>query len=210
MPRTRIKICGIRDDDALYAAAEAGADAVGFMFVKSSVRYIQPEEAYALMTALPPFMSSVAVVADPDIDEFSDIEEACPTTYTQLHGNETEKAVKALGPDVIKAVKFDPATIAAELAKWEANDDVFAILIDGSTGGAGIALDWELLSSHTDNLTKPLILAGGLNPGNVAAAIRAIRPYAVDVSSGVERERGVKDAELIEAFCEAVREADRG
>jgi phosphoribosylanthranilate isomerase len=208
MARTRIKICGIKDDDALLAAAEAGADAVGFVFVESSPRYVDPETAFALMSGLPPFMASVAVVADPDLDAFIEIEETCPTTYIQLHGNENDKVVKALGPDVFKAVRFDPQTIAAELAKWEDCEDVLAILVDGQTPGSGEPVDWQALAAHTDHLSKPVILAGGLTPANVGEAIRIIRPYGVDVSSGVERDRGLKDPALIEAFCRAVREAD--
>lgn len=208
MARTRIKICGIKDDDALFAAADAGADAVGFVFVSSSPRFVDPETAYALMSNLPPFMASVAVVADPDIDEFADMEQICPTTYTQLHGDENEKLVKALGPDVFKAVRFDPATIAAELTKWERSEDVLAILVDGTAAGSGAALDWAALAAFTDPISKPLILAGGLTPENVGEAIRLIRPYAVDVSSGVERARGIKDPALIEKFCRAVRAAD--
>jgi phosphoribosylanthranilate isomerase len=216
MARTRIKICGIKDDDALYAAAEGGADAVGFMFVKDSARYIEPEDAYGLLAALPPFVASVSVFADIDLDVFSDIEEICPTSYTQLHGEENEKQVMAMGPDIIKAVKFDPASagtpsggpFASELARWSDSNDVLAILIDGAAGGTGVPLDWERLAAFTDTLTKPIILAGGLTPQNVHEAIRIIRPYGVDVSSGVERARGVKDPEKILEFCQAVRKAD--
>ncbi len=208
MPRTRIKICGVRDEDILIAAARAGADAIGFNFVGTSPRYIDPDEAFDLCAFLSPFVSTVGVIADPDADTFSDIEEACPTTHVQLHGNENERIVKACGPDIIKAVKFNPATIAADLARWERCEDVFAILVDGSAGGEGIAFDWTALTPHVKSVTKPIILAGGLNPENVGAAIRAVRPYAVDVSSGVEREKGIKDADLIRAFCDAVHKAD--
>jgi phosphoribosylanthranilate isomerase len=208
--RTRIKICGIRDELAAHAAAEAGADAIGFMFVESSVRYIEPEEAYAIMTGLPPLVASVGVFADAGVDEFSDVEEACPTIYSQLHGDEDEELVKSCGPDVIKAVRFEPATIARELERWGAVEEVCAILVDGSSGGAGVAFEWEQLVPHLERVSKPLILAGGLTFENVERAVRAVRPYAVDVSSGVERERGVKDAGMIAAFCEAVRRADGG
>ena len=114
------------------------------------------------------------------------------------------------GPDVIKAVRFDPATIAAELERWGALDEVAAILIDGSAGGLGVAFDWSQLAPHLESCPKEIILAGGLTPDNVGSAIRACHPWAVDVSSGVERAKGAKDPALIEAFCDAVREADRG
>jgi len=211
MARTRIKICGIKDDDALFAAAESGADAVGFMFVPTSPRYITPDEAYALMAALPPFIASVSVVANITAEAFSDIEEICPTMYVQLHESDNEKLVKALGPDLIKVVKFDASagdSLAQQLTRWEDCEDVFAILVDGSNPGSGEPIDWKRLAAFTDNCTKPLLLAGGLTPENVGEAIRTIRPYAVDVSSGVESQRGIKDPARIEAFCKAVQAAD--
>lgn len=207
--RTRIKICGIRDADAALAAIESGADALGFNFVKSSPRYIAPEEAWEILAALPPMISTVGVFADTPVDLFCDVEETCPTNYVQLHGHETESVVKRCGPNVIKAIKFDPDTIAADLIKWSALDEVEALLIDGSSGGLGIAFDWARLAPHLDEANIPLIIAGGLTPDNVADAIRALRPFAVDVSSGVEIEQGVKDPALIEAFCRAVQDADR-
>src|SRR4051812_15642697 len=102
MGRTRIKICGIRDEGAALAAADSGADAIGFMFVPASVRYIDPEDAYGIMSVLPPLVSSVGVFADPTLDGFSDVEETCPTIYTQLHGEEDVQLVRSCGPDVIK------------------------------------------------------------------------------------------------------------
>lgn len=210
MARTRIKICGIKDDDALFAAAESGADAIGLMFVQTSPRYVPPEEAYALMASLPPFIASVGVFADPTTKFFSDVEEVCPTMYVQLHGDENERVVKSLGPDLIKVVKFMPGAVgfANELKRWEDSEDVLALLVDGSEGGSGGVLDWAALAKFTDNCTKPVILAGGLTPENVGEAIRIIRPYGVDVSSGVERARGEKDPARIEAFCRAVQVAD--
>ena len=112
------------------------------------------------------------------------------------------------GPPVIKGVRFAPASIASDLARFEKDDNVEAILIDGPTPGEGVPFQWSDLTPHLDNIAKPVFLAGGLNPANVGDAIRILAPYAVDVSSGVERERGVKDPELIAAFCEAVRRAD--
>jgi phosphoribosylanthranilate isomerase len=205
---TRIKICGIRTPEAALAAADAGADAIGFMFARFSPRFIEPEDAFAIQSGLPPCIATVGVFVNPDLEDFCDIEEACPTTHTQLHGNEPEPLVKQLGP-VIKAIRFQPDTIAAELFKWGQCEDVEAVLIDGSAGGEGLAFDWKQLVPHVADFEKPIFLAGGLNPANVGEAIRTLRPYAVDVSSGVEREKGVKDEGLIAAFCEAVREADR-
>lgn len=208
MARTRIKICGITDEEGLFAAADAGADAVGFVFHPKSRRFIEPEEAFELVGMLPPFVASVALFVDASVDRFSDMEELCPTDLSQLHGNESEQVVRDCGPKVIKAVKFDPATIERELARWDKIDEVDAILVDGSAGGAGETFDWNALAKVKSATSKPLIIAGGLTPDNVAEAIRIVRPYGVDVSSGVESEPGEKDRTLIEKFCEAVRRAD--
>lgn len=208
MRRTRIKICGVRDADAALAAAESGADAVGFVFVRSSPRWIEPAEAWRIFARLPPFVSTVGVFVNATVDDYSDVEEVCPTDFGQLHGEEPEETVRQCGPRVIKAVRFDPATIDAELARWSQVDEVDAILVDGSAGGAGVSLDWHALARAAQACSKPLVLAGGLSPENVGEAIRVVRPFAVDVSSGVERATGLKDAGLIRAFCRAVRRAD--
>ncbi|MBL8760962.1 MAG: phosphoribosylanthranilate isomerase [Phycisphaerae bacterium] len=208
MSRTRIKICGIRDEDAAVAAIEAGADALGFVFVRSSARYIDPADAWSLVSALPPFVSSVGVFMNASVDHFCEVEETCPTTLAQLHGGEDESTVRQCGPGIVRGLRFHPDTIDADLARWDAIDEVDAILVDGSAGGEGTTLDWNHLARTIEPISKHIILAGGLTPNNVTDAIRVVRPYAVDVSSGVEREKGVKDPELIEAFCDAVRRAD--
>ena len=145
------------------------------------------------------------------MDAFCDIEETCPTTLSQLHGNEPEQVVRQCGPGVIKAVRFEESSIRDDLARWGALEEVDAILVDGGAGD-GKAFDWGSLHAALaeTGISTPIVLAGGLTPENVGEAIRAVRPYAVDISSGVEREAGVKDASLIAAFCDAVREADRG
>jgi phosphoribosylanthranilate isomerase len=208
MRRTRIKICGIRSVEAARAAAESGADAIGLVFVKSSPRYVTPREAVGIMTSLPLFVESVGLFQNPTLEEFMMVEEACPTTYTQLHGTESERLVRQCGPLLIKAVTYDPESIERELARWEAIDEVDAILVDGSDGGEGVTVDWHGLAKAAEGLSKSLILAGGLTAQNVGEAIGIVRPYAVDVSSGVERERGEKDVDLIAEFCECVRRAD--
>lgn len=208
MGRTRIKICGLRDESAVEAAVEAGADAVGFVLVEGSPRFIEPEAAGALMMLLPPMVTAVGVVADLSVDDFCDIEQRFPAPLMQLHGSENPKTAAACGPGVIKGIRFSPATIEADIARWNAVDEVDAILIDGSAGGEGTAFDWNALTPYAGAIEKPLFLAGGLTPGNVPEAIALLRPYAVDVSSGVESAPGVKDAARIAAFCQAVRRAD--
>ncbi len=208
MARTRIKICGVRDVDMALTAATAGADAIGLVFVQNSPRFVNPDDAYEIMSALPPMTTAIGVFANHSLEAFSDIEECCPTPVTQLHGTEDEKLVKKCGPDVIKAIRFDPETIAKDIERWTAVDEVCALLIDGANPGSGEAINWEALASFLESVSLPIILAGGLTPKNVGAAIELIQPWAVDVSSGVESAPGIKDAELIEAFCKAVRAAD--
>ncbi|PHQ78865.1 MAG: N-(5'-phosphoribosyl)anthranilate isomerase [Phycisphaera sp.] len=208
MARTRIKICGITTQEALTGAANAGADAVGFVFAESSPRYIHPREAWKLACDLPPMVSSVGLYVNASLDEFAEIEQQCPTMMTQLHGNEPDGVVIELGPELIKAVKFDPETIADRLAHYDAIEEVSVILVDGSEGGEGVAFDWAKLADASRDIKTPIMLAGGLDASNVGDAIAAVRPYAVDVSSGVESEQGVKDLDKIRAFCKAVQEAD--
>lgn len=208
--RTRVKICGVRDAQTALAAIDAGADALGFVFHHASPRFIEPADAWEIIRTLPPFVTTVGLTVDLSVDHFRRIETACPTDYTQLHGAESPTIVAECGPRIIKGVRFDPATIKDQLAIWSGVDEVDAILVDGSAGGEGEPLDWDALGEFSPNITKPLMLAGGLTPQNVGDAIGAVRPYAVDVSSGVERERGVKDATLIRDFCDAVRRADAG
>jgi phosphoribosylanthranilate isomerase len=209
MGRTRIKICGIRDSENAMVAAQAGADAIGFMFYRESPRHIEPEDAREIMDILPPMISTVGVFVNPSIEKFCDCEETCPTNYVQLHGQEDEELVRQCGPWLLRAVRYDPATIRTELERWDEIDEVDAILVDGSLGGQGVALDWKGLAEAMEGIKTPVYLAGGLTPENVGEAISVVRPYGVDVSSGVEKERGVKDPALIRAFCEAVRAADR-
>jgi len=208
--RTRIKICGVRTPDIALAAGEAGADAVGLVFVPGSPRVIDPEKAWEIVRALPPFIASVGLFRNASVDEYLDIERRCPTDFGQLHGEEPEEVVRQCGPRIIKAIRFDGATIENELNRWSAIEEVDAVMVDGGAGGEGVALDWEALARAAHACAKPLILAGGLTPETVGEAARIVRPFAVDVSSGVESAPGVKDSAKIASFCEAVRAADRG
>lgn len=207
MGRTRIKICGVRDAETALAAAECGADAVGLVFVESSPRFIEPDQAWEVACALPPMITRIGVFADAPPERFFAVKERCPFDYGQLHGGESEEVVRACGPWIIKAVRYEAATIESELARWSAVAEIDALLIDGGAGD-GREIDWDALARVKHLCHHPIILAGGLTPRNVGQAIRAVRPFAVDVSSGVERDRGVKDARLIAAFCEAVRGVD--
>ena len=207
--RTRVKVCGITSFEDAAMAIELGSDAIGFVFVEDTPRHIEPDDAAEILDALPPFVSAVGVVRDLDVDTFCEIEHRCPCHMMQLHGKENEKTVAACGPSVIKAFRYDPATIRTQLDRWAKVDEVDAVLIDGSDGGAGTAFDWfELAEVIPEDYEKLVIVAGGLHAGNVAEAVRAVRPYAVDVSTGVEAEPGVKDYDKLAAFMQAVRAAD--
>ena len=205
---TRVKVCGVRDVQTALVAAECGAHAVGLVFVPASPRAVSADEAWNVVDALPPFVTAVGLFVNPTADEYWDAREACPFQLGQLHGAESEPLVRECGPDVIKAVRFREATIEADLLKWSRLDEVAAILVDGGPGGTGETFDWDALAGVAHRSNHPIILAGGLNPDNVGDAVRAVRPFAVDVSSGVESAVGVKDPKRIAAFCAAVRAAD--
>lgn len=223
MTRTRIKICGVRDAATARAAAEAGADAVGLVFVERSPRFVTIEQAERIITALPPFVEPVGLFVDANVDQVWSVCEALGLRTVQLHGGETPTYISQLiDLKVLKSVSFDPRTFDAAAALWgKAPRNVTGLLwdtppADGDAlpGGSGRRFDWHAMgelrrAGRFDDL-PPLILAGGLNADNVADAVTAIRPYAVDVSSGVERTRGEKCPALIAAFCQAVREADAG
>ncbi len=206
--RTRIKVCGITSVGAATAAVDAGADAIGFVFVEGTPRYIDPEEAVAIMYSLPPFVSTVGVVRDLDVDQFCELEYRCPAHTMQLHGKEPVDVVQQCGPGVVKAFRYEDATINSQLTRWAKVDEVDALLIDGSDGGEGTAFDWSRLAPHLEGYNKRIIIAGGIDEHNVAEVIETLRPYAVDVSSGVEDEPGVKNPEKIARLCAAVRGAD--
>ncbi|MHC4976677.1 MAG: phosphoribosylanthranilate isomerase [Planctomycetota bacterium] len=202
--RTRIKICGIRTIEHARCAIEAGADALGFVFASESPRFIEPADAWEIVNQMPPMVTTVGLTVDCSVEEYQSIVEVCPTDFGQLHGRESTMVARQCGPRVIKAIQFNAKMIEKNLRAWSEVEEVDAILVDGGKGGEGISLDWERLAQAKEACDKPLILAGGLDASNVARAIEIVRPYAVDVSSGVESERGVKDESQIRAFCEAV------
>lgn len=208
--RTRIKICGVRDAETAFVAAECGADAVGFVLATGSPRTIDPDDAWDASCDLPPFVGKVGVVVDRSPEQLDSIRERFPFDYAQLHGSEPEGVVRDCGPDVIKAVRFDAGTIKSQFERWSKVEEVCAVLVDGPQAGSGDTIDWHALADCMGSCAQPVILAGGLTPENVGEAIRTVRPWGVDVSSGVESERGVKDPSKIAAFCRAVREADAG
>lgn len=205
MTRTRIKICGVMSVETALAAANAGADAVGLMFVRESPRFIDASTAKAIRAAVPPLMTAVAVFSSNAMVDVA----GTGGSVVQLHGDESDSYIAQLrgrwSGNIIRGFRFDMRAAT----RWNACSGVNALLIDGSGGGGGASFDHAALVDLMPSISKPVILAGGLTPETVGEAIRIVRPYAVDVSSGVESEPGVKDSDLIHAFCEAVRKADR-
>jgi phosphoribosylanthranilate isomerase len=206
--RTRIKVCGITNIDDAQAAVDNGADALGFIFVKDTPRYIDPDDAAAIMFNLPPMISAIGVTRDLTLDEFCDLEQACPAHTFQLHGKEPVSLVQQCGPGVIKAFKYEQVTIQSQLDRWSKVAEVDALLIDGSDGGEGTSFDWSQLAPLIENYPKRIIIAGGLDDSNITEVIKTLKPYAVDISSGVESEPGIKDHSKIAKLCAAVHAAD--
>ena len=213
MPRTRIKICGIKDPDTALAAIDAGADAIGLVFVEKSPRFVTIDQAKAITAALPNDAVSVGLFVDCPGQTMKKIMDDANLTVAQLHGHESIDDLDPLiGYPAWKALPFDD-NFPHIAGSWDHDPRIEALLIDTPptgelTGGSGITLDWNGLAKVKHQFAKPIILAGGLNPDNVAQAMRIVKPYAVDVSSGVESSRGIKDIGLIKAFCDAIRMAD--
>lgn len=204
--RTRAKICGItRVEDAL-AAAEAGADAIGLVFA-ASPRRVDLARARAIRAALPPFVSTVALFVNPSREEVGAVLDQVAPDWLQFHGEEPPDFCAGFDRPYYKAARVRPDSDLLQYAALYA--DARALLLDAwspdAHGGTGHRFDWGLIPA---GLPKPVILAGGLDAGNVAQAIRAVRPWAVDVSSGVEAAKGIKDAAKIAAFMKEVRIAD--
>jgi phosphoribosylanthranilate isomerase len=215
---TRIKICGItRVDDGL-AAAHAGADAIGLVFWAGTPRVVAVEHARAIVAALPPFVSVVGLFVDPSADHVRATLAAVPLDLLQFHGSEPPEFCRTFGRRYVKALPVAAGASTAGLLECaQRYEDAAALLFDappadGLPGGTGRTFDWSTLPK---GLPQPVVLSGGLSARNVADAIRRVRPWAVDVSSGVEAQdakgvpiKGVKDPTRVTAFIEEVRNAD--
>jgi len=200
----RIKICGLKDPHMARAIALAGADAIGLVFYPPSPRHVDLDTARAIADALPAFVSSVGLFVDATVAEVEDVLAKVPLDLLQFHGDESPEYCASFGRPYIKAVRVKPGLDLLEYARRYTG--ARGLLCDAyspvAPGGTGERFDWRLLPR---DLPLPLILSGGLVAANIGDGIRATRPWAVDVSSGVERQRGEKDLDLAREFIDAVR-----
>ena len=206
MRRTRIKICGLTREADLDAAVALGADAIGFVLYPKSGRAVTAKRAGELARRLPPFVQPVLLFVNASADELAAGLDAVPNALLQFHGDETPAQCRAAARPYIRAVRMEAETDLLDCAALY--HDALALLLDAHVdgyGGGGKVFDWSLVPL---DVPRPVVLSGGLNPANVTDGILRVRPWAVDVSSGVEVAKGLKDAALMRRFCEAVREAD--
>jgi phosphoribosylanthranilate isomerase len=206
---TEVKICGLKDSENLKAAIEAGADFVGFVFFEASPRNIDFHTAANLRQLTPENVRAVGLFVDPDDETLKKFALGLKLDMIQLHGDETPDRVmeikRKFGIPVMKAIRIGDKTDLDQLEYFQPVSDWLLLdaKVEGEHGGTGKSFDWSLLRRR--KIEKPWMLGGGLNAGNVASALGILRPKAVDVSSGVEIERGVKDAAKIRTFIEKVK-----
>ena len=207
MTPVRVKVCGItRVEDAL-SAVRLGVHAIGFVFWPKSARYITPDSVREIVPALPPFVTTVGVYVNPTQEWVEETAEAGGLSLLQFHGDESPEFCGQFSLPYIKAIRIREGV---DLLQYTARyRHAKGLLLDtytaGMPGGTGHVFDWKLIPQ---DLSLPLILSGGLNPSNVLQAIRQIRPWAVDVSSGVEAAKGIKDEKKISAFMQGVRKSE--
>jgi phosphoribosylanthranilate isomerase len=205
----RVKVCGITRLEDACVAADLGACAIGFIFWPASPRFIDAERARLIVRALPPFVTPVGVFVDQPQDDVNALAETVGLAAVQLHGNETPAYCDGINRRVIRAIGLSEKMDVRLIDEWPSS---VTLLLDAydpeKRGGTGRAVDWTVAADVAS--VRPTILSGGLRPENVCAAITTVRPYAIDVSSGVEARPGVKDPERLRAFFEAVAEAKAG
>ena len=222
--RTRVKICGVRRPEDALAAARAGADAIGLVFHPAAPRNVSVEAAREILAVLPAFVTPVGVFADADAASFDPVVSALRLRHVQFNGDESPDYVRQFPTlAVVKAIRVEAGKFAATLDRWrtavaagglaQLKGLVLETAHTAERGGTGVPNDWRTVREHLARGAfeglPPVIAAGGLTPETVGAVVRDLRPYAVDVSSGVEETRGVKSAAKIEAFVAAVRAADQ-
>lgn len=201
----RVKVCGITRSEDAIAAVQSGVDAIGFVFWPHSTRYIDPESARRIAEVIPPFICTVGVYVDPDAAWVEETARAAKLNLLQFHGDESPEFCNQFSQPYIKAIRVKPDTDLLQYA--QRYGAAKGLLLDtyaaDMPGGTGHAFDWRLIPQQ---LSLPLILSGGLNSDNVARAIKQTQPWAVDVSSGVEASKGIKDEKKIIAFMQGVKQ----
>lgn len=215
---TKIKICGLTRLEDVQAAVAAGADAIGFVFYEGSPRYVNPQQAATLMQGVPPFVSTVGLLVNADVHQIQQILALAPVQLLQFHGDESVEDCVALAAAVqrpfMRAYRVKVTTTADDLleceARYRAASPLFrGLLLDtyvDSFGGSGKVFDWSLIPKE---LAPRVVLSGGLSVQNATDAVRQVRPFALDISSGVEIAKGIKEAAKIQAFIAAVGLADQ-
>lgn len=216
MLKTRIKICGLTRKEDIAEVVAAGADAIGFVFYPQSARYIAPEKAAELAAYIPPFIQLVGLFVNPTIETVTEIKKQVPLSLLQFHGDETAEhcavIAKTVSCDFIRVARVSETTTSADLCHVEqeyrqASPYFKGLLLDtfvDQYGGSGKVFNWSVIPKE---LAHQVVLSGGLNAHNVIEAIQQVGPYAVDVSSGVEQAKGIKDANKIRQFVTAVQHA---
>ena len=204
---TRIKICGITRVDDLAAVAANGADAFGMVFYAKSPRNVTIAQAQEICRAVPPFVTTVGLFVNPGEAEVREVLRQVPLDVLQFHGEETPEFCAQFGRLYLKAIRVRPGVDLVQCAARYAGAQALLLdaYVEGTHGGTGASFDWALIPRE---LPLPVVLSGGLDAGNVAEAIRQVRPYAVDVSSGVEAGKGIKDAAKVAAFVKEVKDVD--
>ena len=203
--RVRVKICGITSIPDALAAAEAGADAIGLMFFERSPRFLNFEKAAQITRELPPFVTRVGVFVDPTLEFVTEAVRQCSLTAIQLHGSETPEFCGRMPLDVIKAFRIAGPETISPIKGYATRAWLLDTFVAGQPGGTGATFNWDL-AVHVKQWRRPIVLAGGLTPANVAKAVQEVRPCAVDVSSGVEMAPGKKDHQKIRDFISAAKQ----
>ena len=204
--RTRIKICGLTREEDVDAAVQSGVDAIGFVLYEASPRHVSVDRAAVLAKRLPPFVMPVALVVNAPDALIGLAVRAIPNLLLQFHGDETPQRCTAAGRPFMRAARMAPGFDLLDFVSQYSNAQ--AVLVDAHVdgyGGGGKVFDWSLIPRR---VPLPVVLSGGLHAGNVTEGILQVRPWAVDVSSGVESAKGIKDAQAMRRFCDAVRAAD--
>jgi phosphoribosylanthranilate isomerase len=215
--RTRIKICGLTREVDVHAAIQAGADALGFVFYEKSPRYVSADSAANLISIIPPFVTTVGLFVNSTSSQIADVVAKAPISLLQFHGDETLEqcvtAAQAVNRPFMRAIRVTQTMSGADLLKYESDYRAASPLFTGllldafvdGYGGGGKVFDWSLIPKE---LAPRLVLSGGLSAQNATDAVVRVRPYAVDISSGVESAKGIKDPAKIRVFVSAVRDAD--